>query len=54
MEQVMVWLDENKPTYNESVITHGDYKLDNMVFHPTEVWKARTRGNTRAQMTLLY
>ena len=49
MDKLLKWLPANIPNYNESVITHGDYRLDNMIFHPTEVRcrrasSARTRG----------
>jgi aminoglycoside phosphotransferase (APT) family kinase protein len=36
MERLIEWLPENIPPGDETSIVHGDYKLDNMIFHPTE------------------
>ena len=36
MNQLMDWLPKNIPQDDQTTIVHGDYRLDNMVFHPTE------------------
>ena len=36
MERLIEWLPAHIPPGDESTIVHGDYKLDNMIFHPTE------------------
>jgi alkylation response protein AidB-like acyl-CoA dehydrogenase/aminoglycoside phosphotransferase (APT) family kinase protein len=37
MENLMKWLNENLPKDDgQSCIVHGDYKMDNIIFHPTE------------------
>ena len=39
MEKLIQWLEQNVPSssmVNESTITHGDIRIDNFVFHPTE------------------
>lgn len=38
MEQAIEYLSENIPQDNDklSVICHGDYRLGNVIFHPTE------------------
>ncbi len=52
MEQLIVWLPENIPPGDDVSVVHGDYRLDNMVFHPTEPrvlavldWELSTLGN---------
>src|SRR6202790_3559179 len=36
MDRLMEWLPKNVPADDETAIVHGDYRLDNMIFHPTE------------------
>lgn len=36
MDKLMEWLPETIPPGDETTIVHGDYRLDNMIFHPTE------------------
>jgi aminoglycoside phosphotransferase (APT) family kinase protein len=36
MERLIEWLPAHIPPGDESSIVHGDYKLDNMIFHATE------------------
>jgi len=52
MDQLIEWLPENIPPGDDTSIVHGDYRLDNMVFHPTEPrviavldWELSTLGN---------
>ncbi|MBW6495592.1 MAG: phosphotransferase [Burkholderiaceae bacterium] len=36
MDRVMPWLARNLPEGDEAAINHGDFRAENMVFHPTE------------------
>ena len=36
MDRLIAWLPENIPAGDETTIVHGDYRLDNMIFHPRE------------------
>ena len=36
MDRLIAWLPDNVPEDEETRIVHGDYRLDNMIFHPTE------------------
>jgi aminoglycoside phosphotransferase (APT) family kinase protein len=36
MDKLMAWLPEHLPDDTETTITHGDFRLENMIFHPTE------------------
>jgi aminoglycoside phosphotransferase (APT) family kinase protein len=36
MDQLIAWLPEHIPLDDQTTIVHGDYRLDNMIFHPTE------------------
>lgn len=38
MNELSDWLTKNLPaTDNEVSLVHGDFRIDNLVFHPTEV-----------------
>jgi len=58
MEELMVWLQENMPEDDGQVsLVHGDYRLDNMMFHPTEPkviavldWELSTLGHPYADL----
>jgi len=58
METLMAWLQDNMPPDDGTVsLVHGDYRLDNMVFHPTEPrvvaildWELSTLGNPLADL----
>ena len=58
MEELMVWLSENMPADDGRVaLVHGDYRLDNVMFHPTEPkiiavldWELSTLGNPIADL----
>lgn len=36
MDKVMPWLARNIPEGDEAAIAHGDFRLENMILHPTE------------------
>jgi len=36
MDKLMAWLPEHLPDDSEITIVHGDYRLENLIFHPTE------------------
>lgn len=55
MERLIEWLPENLPAEEEVALVHGDYRLDNMIFHPTEPrvvavldWEVSTIGDPLA------
>ena len=55
MERLIEWLPENIPADNETTIVHGDYRLDNLIFHPTDSriaavldWELSTLGHPLA------
>jgi aminoglycoside phosphotransferase (APT) family kinase protein len=35
-DRLMTWLPRHMPAEGQSRIVHGDYRLDNVIFHPTE------------------
>jgi len=52
MDNLMAWLPEHMPVDDEITIAHGDYRLENLIFHPTEPrvlavidWELGTLGN---------
>jgi len=54
-EKLIEWLPQNIPAGDETSIVHGDYRLDNMIFHPTEArvlavldWELSTLGHPLA------
>ncbi len=58
MEQLIAWLPNNIPAGEETSIVHGDYRLDNMIFHPTEPrilavldWELSTLGHPFADFS---
>lgn len=55
MRQLMNWLPKNIPAGDETTIVHGDYRMDNLIFHPTEPkviavldWELSTLGHPLA------
>jgi aminoglycoside phosphotransferase (APT) family kinase protein len=36
LEALIAWLPEHMPTESAPSIVHGDFRIDNMIFHPTE------------------
>ncbi len=58
MDRLMEWLPANIPAGDESSIVHGDYRCDNMIFHPTEPrvlavldWELSTLGHPLADFS---
>jgi len=52
MDRLIAWLPENIPDGDETSMVHGDFRCDNMIFHPTEPrviavldWELSTLGN---------
>jgi len=55
MDNLIEWLPENIPPGEETSIVHGDYRIDNVIFHPTEPrilavldWELSTLGHPLA------
>jgi aminoglycoside phosphotransferase (APT) family kinase protein len=55
MDRLIAWLPENIPVGDETSIVHGDYRIDNVIFHPTEPrilavldWELSTLGHPLA------
>jgi len=55
MNQLIEWLPKHIPAGDETSIVHGDYRLDNLIFHPTEPrilaildWELSTLGHPLA------
>lgn len=58
LEQLIEWLPRNIPAGDETVVVHGDFRCDNMVFHPTEPrivavldWELSTLGHPLADFS---
>lgn len=56
-DALVAWLPENIPAGDESAIAHGDFRLENMIFHPTEPrvvavldWELSTIGHPLADL----
>ncbi len=52
MDKLADWLESNAPERDETTIAHGDFRLENMIFHPTEPlpvavidWELATLGH---------
>jgi aminoglycoside phosphotransferase (APT) family kinase protein len=57
MDRLIEWLPRNVPPDEETSIIHGDFRIDNMIFHPTEPrilavldWELSTLGNPLADV----
>ena len=55
MDRLIEWLPRHLPPEGDSRIVHGDYRIDNLVFHPTEPrvigvldWELSTIGDPLA------
>jgi aminoglycoside phosphotransferase (APT) family kinase protein len=58
MDKLIEWLPDNIPEGDDTSIVHGDYRLDNMIFHPTEPrvlavldWELSTLGHPLADFS---
>jgi aminoglycoside phosphotransferase (APT) family kinase protein len=58
MDKLIEWMPENIPDTEETSIVHGDYRLDNLIFHPTEPrvlaildWELSTLGHPLADFS---
>ena len=57
VERLIVWLQANLPDERETTISHGDFRLGNLMFHPTEPrvvgvldWELSTLGHPLADV----
>jgi aminoglycoside phosphotransferase (APT) family kinase protein len=58
MDKLIEWLPDNIPPGDDTSIVHGDFRLDNMIFHPTEPrilavldWELSTLGHPLADFS---
>jgi len=58
MDSLMSWLPSNIPGDDAATVVHGDFRLDNMIFHPTEPrviavldWELSTIGHPLGDFT---
>lgn len=58
MQRLMEWLPAHIPPGDETTLVHGDYRLDNLLFHPTEPrvlgvldWELSTLGHPLADFS---
>jgi aminoglycoside phosphotransferase (APT) family kinase protein len=52
MNHLMAWLPQHLPASEKTTVVHGDFRLDNLIFHPTEPrvlavldWELSTLGD---------
>jgi aminoglycoside phosphotransferase (APT) family kinase protein len=57
MERLIEWLPAHVPESDETTVVHGDYRIDNVIFHPTEPrilavldWELSTLGHPLADL----
>jgi len=60
IEKLIEWLPRTVPAQQKVAVVHGDYRLDNMIFHATEPrvqavldWELSTLGDPMADFTYL-
>ncbi len=60
MDRLFEWLPAHLPANDETVLVHGDYRLDNMIFHASEPrvlgiidWEISTLGDPLAELSYL-
>ncbi len=58
MDNLIAWLPGNIPAGDETTIVHGDFRMDNMIFHPSEPrvlavldWELSTLGHPLADFS---
>jgi aminoglycoside phosphotransferase (APT) family kinase protein len=58
MDRLCEWLPKNIPAGDETTIVHGDFRADNLIFHPAEPrvlavldWELSTLGHPLADLT---
>jgi aminoglycoside phosphotransferase (APT) family kinase protein len=58
MDRLIEWLPANVPPGDETAVVHGDYRMDNLVFHPREPrilaildWELSTLGHPLADFS---
>ena len=58
MDRLIEWLPRNVPAGDQTSIVHGDYRLDNVIFHPAEArilavldWELSTLGHPMADFS---
>jgi aminoglycoside phosphotransferase (APT) family kinase protein len=58
MDRLIDWLPAHIPPGDETTVAHGDYRMDNLVFHPTEPrivaildWELSTLGHPLADFS---
>ena len=58
MDRLIDWLPRHIPADDRTSIVHGDYRLDNLIFHPTEPrvlaildWELSTLGHPMADLS---
>jgi len=58
MDRLNAWLPANVPSNDETTLVHGDYRMDNMIMHPTEPrvvavldWELSTLGHPLGDFT---
>jgi aminoglycoside phosphotransferase (APT) family kinase protein len=58
MDELIAWLPSHIPPGDQTCIVHGDYRMDNMIFHPTEPrvlavldWELSTLGHPLADFS---
>lgn len=57
MDKLIAWLPEHMPTDDATTVVHGDLRLDNVIFHPTQPrvialldWELSTLGHPMADL----
>jgi aminoglycoside phosphotransferase (APT) family kinase protein len=58
MDRLIAWLPGNIPPGDETAVVHGDYRMDNLIFHPREPrilaildWELSTLGHPLADFS---
>jgi len=58
MDRLIAWLPEHIPAGDETTIVHGDFRMDNLIFHPSEPkilavldWELSTLGHPLADFS---